>query len=773
VGADLGYHRPMPGSILGASVKRVEDPRFITGQGRYLGNLPFEGAAWAAFVRSPVAHGRVVSIDAADARSAPGVIGVFTAPDLDLRPIAPAVADLDDSAGRPPIALDTVRFVGEIVAVVVAETERQAVDAADLAWVDIDPLPAVASTAAAETEGAPLLFPSLGSNVVVDHRATGPDPLDGAEVVVEGEFHNQRLMAIPLEPNGAVASWDGERLDVWAGSQNVFGPRFHIARCLGIDRALVRVRVPDVGGGFGAKIMTAPEQIVVAALARALGRPVRWQERRTENMLTMTHGRSQRQRIRLGAHRDGTLVGMDVELIQDVGAYIYFGAEISEWTELMAAGPYRVPAISVARRSVLTNTTPIHAYRGAGRPEATAMVERAMDMLAGELGMDPAELRRRNLLRPDEFPHVTATGARYDSGDYHTALDRALELTGYGDVRAEQDARRQAGDRRQLGVGISTYVEVTAPEARKEWGAVEVHPDGTVTARTGVSPHGQGHETSFAQIVSGLLGIPLDRIRLEWGDTDTIARGSGTMGSRSMQLGGTAVLRAGEGVLEKAREIVAHLAEAAKDDVVLFEDGRIGVAGVPDTGRTWAEVATAAADPAMLPDGMDPGLSVENVIAQEGATYPFGAHVTVVEVDTETGDVTLLRHVAVDDCGVIFNRLLVDGQVHGGVAQGVGQALFEQVLYDEGANPLTANLTTYLLPTATTMPSFVVDHTETPTPENPLGAKGIGESGTIGSTPAVQNAVIDALSHLGVRHVDMPLTAWRVWEAIRAAGRTT
>lgn len=761
----------MAGSILGATVKRVEDPRFLTGEGRFLGNLDIEGALWVAFVRSPFAHGRITSIDADDARTAPGVVAVVTAEDLALQPIRPAVRDLDPSAGRPPIATDTVRFVGEIVAAVVAETQQQAVDAADLVWVDVDPSPAVATTAAAMEDGAPLLFPQLGSNVVVEHAASGDgDPLAGADVVVEGGFHNQRLMVVPLEPNGAAATWDGEQLDVWAGSQNVFGPRYYISACLGIDRSQIRVRVPDVGGGFGGKIMTAPEQIVVAALARHLGRPVRWQERRTENMVTMTQGRSQRQHFRLGARRDGTLVGLEADLVQDVGAYIYFGAEISQWTELMMQGPYRIPSVKVTRRSVVTNTTPIHAYRGAGRPEATALLERALDMLAGELDLDPAELRRRNLLRSDEFPLTTATGARYDSGDYHAALDRALELAGYQDLRREQGERRAAGSRLQLGIGVSSYVEITAPEARKEWGSVEIHPDGTVTARTGSSPHGQGHETSFAQIVSQLLRIPLDRIHLEWGDTATIARGTGTMGSRSMQLGGTAILGAGEGVLEKARELVAHLAEASKDDVVLFDDGRIGVAGVPDTGMTWAEVATAAHDVERLPEDMEPGLGVEEVIAQEGATYPFGSHVSVVEVDVETGDVRLLKHVAIDDCGTIFNRLIVDGQVHGGVAQGIGQALFEHAQYDEDANPLTSNLTTYLLPTAATLPSFTVDHTETPTPENPLGAKGIGESGTIGSTPAVHNAVLDAISHLGVRHIDMPLTPARVWEAIRSAG---
>ena len=757
------------GSIRGGVVKRAEDPRFVAGQGNYVTDMRVEGALWAVFVRSTVAHGTIASIDTSAAREMPGVVGVFTADDIP-GSMPAVVRSLGEAAPRPLLARDRVRHVGDPVAVVVAESEREAVDAAEAVWVDYEVLPAVASLDAALAEEAELLYPELGSNVVAE-GGFGPDEdvLADAEVVVTAEMHNQRVAPVPLETSNALAipRPDGGA-EVWLGSQAIHYTRNTISRALGIDRELLHVRTPDMGGGFGAKINCYREQVVVVALALKLGRPVRWHEGRAEGMLSMSHGRDQRQYLELGARRDGTIVGMRWSVTQDAGAYPLDGAIMAELTARMASGAYRIPALEFRWRGVVTNTTPVDNYRGAGRPEAAAAIERMMDLLAAELDMDPAEVRRRNFVPPDEFPYVAATGERYDTGDYAAALALALETAGYEELRAEQAQRRRRGDRRQLGIGISSYVEVTAPGGRKDWGRAEVTPDGVVIY-SGALSHGQGHETVFAQIASDILGVPFERIRFVQGDTDYVVRGGGTMGSRSLQMAGSAVTRAAEAAFEKARRIYAHNKEAALDDVVRFDDGRIGIAGVPDSAMSILEIAALAADPANLPPGEEPGIVVDEIYEQAEATVPFGTHISVVEVDIETGEVEILRHVACDDCGRILNRMVVDGQVHGGVAQGVGQALFEHFRYDADGNPLTGNLTTYLLPTATTLPAFEVVHTETPTDQNPLGVKGIGEAGTIGSTPAVVNAVHDALRPFGVRHLDMPLTPARIWEALRAA----
>lgn len=757
------------GSIRGGVVKRAEDPRFVAGQGNYVTDMRVEGALWAVFVRSTVAHGTIASIDTSAAREMPGVVGVFTADDIP-GTMPAVVRSLGEAAPRPLLARDRVRHVGDPVAVVVAESEREAVDAAEAMWVDYEVLPAVASLDAALAEGAELLYPELGSNVVAE-GGFGPDAdvLADAEVVVTAEMHNQRVAPVPLETSNALAipRPDGGA-EVWLGSQAIHYTRNTISRALGIDRELLHVRTPDMGGGFGAKINCYREQVVVVALALKLGRPVRWHEGRAEGMLSMSHGRDQRQYLELGARRDGTIVGMRWTVTQDAGAYPLDGAIMAELTARMASGAYRIPALEFRWRGVVTNTTPVDNYRGAGRPEAAAAIERMMDLLAAELDMDPAEVRRRNFVPPDEFPYVATTGERYDTGDYAAALALALETAGYEELRAEQAERRRRGDRRQLGIGISSYVEVTAPGGRKDWGRAEVTPDGVVIY-SGALSHGQGHETVFAQIASDILGVPFERIRFVQGDTDYVVRGGGTMGSRSLQMAGSAVTRAAEAAFEKARRIYAHNKEAALDDVVRFDDGRIGIAGVPDSAMSILEIAALAADPANLPPGEEPGIVVDEIYEQAEATVPFGTHISVVEVDIETGEVEILRHVACDDCGRILNRMVVDGQVHGGVAQGVGQALFEHFRYDADGNPLTGNLTTYLLPTATTLPAFEVVHTETPTDQNPLGVKGIGEAGTIGSTPAVVNAVHDALRPFGVRHLDMPLTPARIWEALRAA----
>jgi carbon-monoxide dehydrogenase large subunit len=757
------------GSILGHPVRRTEDPDLVTGRARFVADLPIE-SLHAVFVRSPFAHARITRVDLEEARGMPGVAGIFVGGDLGLPPMTPGTVPL--GFGRPVLADGVVRFVGEPVAVVVGETQAQAMDAAELVSVDYDPLPVVVDPVAALDDEGPLLFPDERTNVAMDSDVGDRRALDRADVVVRARFVNQRLAPMPMEGNAALAEPDVETggLTVWASCQAPHYWRDGLAEPLGLKVRQVRVVAPSVGGGFGAKIDVYPETLAVCALALRLGRAVRWIEERSENLLSMTHGRAQVHDVELAARRDGTLTGLRFRLIQDGGAYPGLVAYQPALTHLMASGVYRIPMIDARLLLVATNTTPVNAYRGAGRPEAAAMVERAMDMLADELGMDPVDLRWRNLIPKDAFPFITAAGAHYDSGDYEAALDEALRLAGYRELREEQNRRRGRGDRWQLGIGVSVYVEVTAYAGGNEFGSVEVGDDGSVTVLTGTSPHGQGHNTAFAQIAADALGVPFESVRVVHSDTALVPRGDGTMGSRSAQVGGSAVLEAGQAVVEKARKIVAHLLEASPEDVVVSEDGRIGIAGAPDRALTWAEVAAAAAQPDRLPEGMDPGLSAKADFSQESnGTYPFGAHISVVEVDVETGQVRPLRHIAVDDCGRIINPMLAEGQVHGGIGQGMAQALYEAVLYDEDGTPLTGSLLSYTMPSAVELPSFETAHTVTPTPLNPLGAKGIGESATIGSTPAVQNAVVDAVSHLGVRHIDMPCTPERVWRAIRDA----
>jgi carbon-monoxide dehydrogenase large subunit len=748
----------------GALLRR-EDPPLVTGAALYCDDLVAPGALHAVFVRAPLAHGRILAIDPAPAAAMPGVAGVFTAADLDLPPLPAGGAPA--AMARPVLATGTVRFLGEAVAVVVAATRAQAVDAAEAVEVDYEPLEVVTDPRQALAADAPRLFEG-GGNLAKERRWPEPSrALEGAEVVVRGRFVNQRVAAAPIEPNAAVAVPEPERdgLTLYAPSQAPFWTRDTVAEVLGMDQERVRVVVPAVGGAFGARIHTYPEQVAVAALAWRLGRPVRYVESRSETMLAMTHGRAQVQEVELAATRDGRITGLRARLLADGGAYPADATPMPSSTRYMASGVYRIAKVEVAWECVATNTTPVAAYRGAGRPEATAMIERAVDLLAARLGIDPAELRRRNLIPARAFPYTTATRARYDSGDYQGALDRVLAAAGYEELRGEQAARRQRGDVRQLGIGLSVYVEVTG--FGSEFGEVVVEPDGRITARTGVSPHGQGHETAFAQLVAATLGVGADQVGVVHSDTFAVPRGEGTMGSRSLQVGGSAVAGAATQVLEKARALAAHLLEAPAEDVAVFPGEGLGVAGAPSTALAWAELAAAAADPDRRPPGMDAGLAAAVDFEMEHSTFPFGAHLAVCEVDTETGLVRLLRHVAVDDSGRIHNRMLAEGQVHGGIAQGIAQALFEEVGYDENGNCLHGNLASYTMPAAADLPAFETQRTETPTPLNPLGAKGIGESGTIGSTPAVQNAVVDALAHLGVTHLDMPLTPERVWRALR------
>ena len=754
----------MPGSILGNAVRRVEDPELLRGEGTFVDNLRLDGALYAAFVRSPFAHARVAAIEVAEAREAPGVVAVFTAADLDLPP-TPVFAIANEACGHPPLATDRVRYVGDPVAVVLAESAAAAADAVPLVDVDYDPLPAVVDVEAAVAEGAPLQFEELGSNVATGERDGGDDdPLEGADVVVRARMVNQRVAVAPIETNAIAVDPTGDVLTIHHSTQMPHTSRNLVAAWLGLERSQVRVIAPHVGGAFGGKVGLTPEQWTVVASARQLGRPVKWTETRSEAMLSM-HGRGQVQYAELGLTSDGLITGLRCRVLGDCGAYAGFSGEFPQGpTFFMSQGVYEIPRVSFDGVAVMTNTTPVGAFRGAGRPEAAAMLERLMDLAADETGISPVEIRRRNFIRSDRFPYATRTGALYDNGDFDLPLREALRIANYEGLLAEQDGRRQRGDVLQLGIGVSAYVEVTGGGSG-EFGSVEVHEDGTATVMAGTSAHGQGHATSFSMIVADRLGIPLDRIRYVQSDTALVPSGWGTGGSRSLQLGGTAVGQAADAVLVRARDVAAALLEAAPPDVSLTEEGMFHVAGVPGVMVTWADVATQATTDGGAP--LQAGLKFK----AEGATFPFGAHVSVVEVDTETGQVTPLWHVAVDDCGTVLNPLIVAGQQHGGAAQGISQALWEEFLYDPDGTPMTSTFADYGIPSAADLPPLAASNTETPTPLNPLGAKGIGESATIGSTPAVQNAVVDALSHLGVRHVDLPCTPGRVWAAMQAAAR--
>lgn len=745
-------------SILGNRVLRKEDPKFLTTGGTYLDDLELPGALFLTYVRSTMAHAELRSVDVEEVRRAPGVVAVLTAEDVDLEPAAPR-SITHPGMTRPWLARDRVRFVGDPIVAILTEERYQGPDAAELAFIDYEPLPAVVTVADSKKDET-LLFPEIGTNVCLSFPSRGEELFDGCEVVITQPIVNQRVAPCPLEVRGSAAAWgeDG-RLTYWSSSQHAHGVKNALISSFGFEEDQVRVITPDVGGGFGAKIGADTDEMLVAWLARKLSRPVRWTETRSESMVGMGHGRAQQQLVKLGGTRDGRITAYQLTVEQDAGAYPNMGAVLPYMTRTMLTGVYDIASADFSSVSYVTNTTPTVAYRGAGRPEATAALERTIDVYARQIGMDPVEVRRRNLIAKDAFPYKTPSGTVYDCGDYEGALDRAIAAAGYDELRREQQRRRETNDPWQLGIGVSVYVEITAgPSAPKEFGAVEVKPDGKVVVRTGSSSHGQGHHTAFAMIVADKLGVSIDDVEVVHGDTDAVPRGEGTMGSRSLQAGGTAISRASAQVVEQAKELAADLLEAATEDLVLDRDaGKWHVAGTPALGKTWADVAASAGQG---------GLSAEVDYEGSSPTFPFGAHVAVVEVDVETGKVRLTRLVACDDAGRILNPLLADGQVHGGLAQGVAQALLEEVRYDEDGNPITSNLADYAFITAAELPSFERIQMETPTPVNELGAKGIGESGTIGSTPAVHSAVIDALAHLGVTHMDMPCTPQRVWEAI-------
>jgi carbon-monoxide dehydrogenase large subunit len=762
------------GSILGTRVRRTEDPNLLTGAARYLNDLDLPGKLHAVFARSDVAHARLAAVHTDDARAVPGVVAVYTADELGVAPHHGFVAVHPDFA-RPPLADGVVRFVGDAIAMVVAETVTAAADGAAAVWADYEALPVFIDPEAALNADAVPIFTEHGSNqALIDTSADQVDPAgtDGA-VVVRGRYVNQRVAVVPMEPNGcaAVPSEDGS-LTFYASTQMPHALVGQLAGVLGLEKSHIHVIAPQVGGGFGGKAGICAEYSAVAAAARRLGRPVAWHPARSDDLVSLPHSRGQIQYAELGVAPDGTFTGLRVRLVGDAGAYPTIGAYLPSGTKRMSNGTYRFPAIQFDVAVAVTNTTPMGAYRGAGRPEAAALLERLVDHAAHELGIDPIELRRRNFLADDVFPFRTLTGVTYDTGAYATPLDAAAAAIGYDELRAEQAERRARGDRTALGIGVATYVEITAGGGASEFGGVEVHEDGSATVRAGTFSHGQGHQTAFAMIVSDQTGIPVERIRLVDGDTALVPKGGGTGGSRSLQLGGSAVHQATEALVSKARQLAARLLEADPADIVVDRAaGTVGVAGVPASALTWGELAQRAAE---APDALDDGdgttgLAAQGDFDQGDATFPFGAHIAAVEVDLDTGQVRVRRHVAVDDCGTVINPLLVEGQQHGGIASGIGQALYEEVRYDEAGNPLTSSLVDYGIPTAVELPSFEVHSTETPTPLNPLGAKGIGEAATIGSTPAVQNAVIDALAHLGVRHLDMPCTAERVWRTIRAA----
>lgn len=749
--------------LLGTAVRRVEDAPLLTGRGTFVADVDLPGALHAYYVTATVAHALLVAVDVEAARSAPGVVDVITSSDVDLGPLPVSNPAWPAEMARPLLATDRVRFVGEPIVGIVAETAEQAADAADLVVIEYDGLPAVVGFDRALANEA-LLFPEAGTNVVATPNGGSHEEPDfgGCEVVVDAVFENQRLAPCPVETRVAASTWTADgRLLHYASCQGAHPIRAQLASLYGLETTDVRVVTQDVGGSFGAKARAYPEDLLLPLLARRTGRPVRWTPPRSNDMVGLGHSRAQRQTIRIGGDRDGTIRCLDVELVIDSGAYPLNGPLLVNNTGVLLPGPYAIEQVRYRATAVVTNTTPIVAYRGAGRPEAAALVDRAVDLLATEIGMDPADVRRKNFVAAERFPWSSPTGLTYDSGDYERALDLALATVGYDDLRAEQSRRRASGDRRALGIGISVFIDRTAGIKGSEYGAVTLRHDGTILVHTGSSPYGQGHHTAWAMLVADRTGLPLERIEVVHGDTDVVPRGGITGGSRSAQKAGSAIAEASDALVVEARKLAADLLEASPEDVVLdTHAGHFHVAGAPGAKTiAWEDVAAEVADGG-------PGLKCESDFSGEGPTFPFGAYVAVVEVDLDTGSVDLQRIVTVDDAGTILNPLLAEGQVHGGLAQGLAQGLFEEFVYDGDGTPRTSTFADYMIPTAADLPSFESFLIETPSPNNPMGFKGIAESGTIGGPPAVQNAVVDALAHLGVRHIDMPLTPERVWRAV-------
>src|SRR4051812_43140061 len=748
----------MPGSILGTQVRRVEDEELLLGRGTFVDNLDSDGVAHAVFVRSPFAHARITGIDTAEAGAAEGILAVYTADDLG-RDGLRSFADVNELAPRAALAVDKVRYVGDPVALVIARTRAEAVDAAELVDVDYDDLPAVSDMEEALVGGAPLQFEAIGSNIATFRAARDDsDVLEDADHVARVRMVNQRIAVAPIEGNAILVRPTTHGLEAWISSQHPHMARDLIADAIGVKAEHVRIVAPHVGGAFGGKAGSSPDHAAIAIAARRLGTPVKWVETRSEAMLSM-QGRGQVQYVELGVKNDGTITGLRMRVLGECGAYAGFGGALAVGpTYIMAPGPYVVPRLRFDAIAVMTNTAPVGAFRGAGRPEAAAAIDRVIDLAAQELDLLPEEIRRRNLIPKDAFPYRTLTGQTYDAGDYELPLREALRVADIDAARAEQRRRIAACEPKLLGIGMATYVEITG-FGGSEFGSVQLQRDGSVIVMAGTSSHGQGHATSFSMIVSDTLGIPLEKISYRQSDTAIVRTGGGTGGSRSLQLGGNAVSKAADQTREKAVAVAARMLEASPEDVVLDDDG-FGVAGVPGDRIAWP-------DPAAYAHEHDGGLGVDTDYTQDGATFPFGAHVSIVEVDTETGQVRPVRHILVDDCGRIVNPLIVAGQQHGGGIQGISQALWEEMVYDADGTPITSSFADYSLPTAADTIMLEASNTQTPTPMNPIGAKGIGESATIGATPAVQNAVVDALKHLGVKHIDLPCTPERVWREIQ------
>ncbi len=772
----------------GQSLKRREDPKYLTGQSHYTDDLTPSGTLYAAIVRSPYAHARIASINVEEAQRRPGVVAVYTGADLRGR-IAPLPCTWIFPGMKVPVhpvlAFETVRYVGDGVTVVVAEDRYAAEDALDAIQIDYEPLEVVTNQEQAMQPGAPTIHDNMPQNIAVVWR-TGKG--DFAQAVASADVHlkqrliNQPLIPTALEPRAVLAQYTPatQELVLFTSTQAPHLVRRLLAETINIPEHKLRVIAPDVGGGFGSKLHFYAEEALCAFLARELGRPVKWCETRSENFLATTHGRDHIQDVEIAALRDGTITGLKVTSAANLGAYLStMGPGVPTLNfGVMVSGTYAIPVIDCTVYGVLTNTTPVDTYRGAGRPEATYLIERAIDLVAREIGMDPAAIRHKNFIPPQAFPFTTAAGIIYDSGNYPANLSRALERIGYQEQRKRQEELRQQG--RYLGIGISTYVEFCGMSPTRflprigferggwESALVRVHPNGTVTVYSGSSAHGQGHETSFAQIAADELGLPIEDIAIVENDTAQVPFGNGTFNSRSMPVGGSAIKQSLEKIIVKAKKIAAHLLEVAEEDI-LFQNGQFAVRGTPSRVLTFKDVSRAAYLASDYPAGLEPGLEEQSFYDPVALTSPFGSYVAVVEVDTETGEITIERFVAVDDCGNIINPLLATGQVHGGLAQGIGQALFEGAEYNEQGQLLTGTLMDYAIPRAEDLPTFETDHTVTPTPVNALGVKGIGEAGAIGAPPAIVNAVVDALAPFGIRHLDMPLKPEKVWQAIQQA----
>ncbi len=750
------------GSILGNRVQRVEDPRMLTVGGTYVEDVPV-AAAWVHFVRSEYAHGRILSYDVDEARKATGVLGVFTGDEVDLPPFPHVQPILKPGSERPLIAKGTVRFVGEPVVAVVAVDRHSAVDAAALVYVDIDPLPAVIELDDALTDET-LIHPAIETNAYATFTSEKQADFSDCEVVLELRVMNQRINGSPIEPRSGLAYWEphpnGDRLVHYSACQGAHPTRDILALLYGLPTDRVRAVVPDVGGGFGVKSRTIGEELTLGWLSKQVGQPVRYTETRTEAMQALPQGRGQRMDLKIGGTRDGRITAYQVDVTQDAGAYPLMGAYLPAMTQRMVPGVYDIPNCGFNAVSLATNKMSVTAYRGAGRPEAALAIERAIDYFAAEIGMDPAEVRRRNFVPKFLEPYTTGIGTVYDVGDYGEAMQRVLDAADYPALRAAQAEQRASGSKVLTGIGIATYVEITSGGAPVEYGAVHLLSDGRMRVLTGATPYGQGHVTTWKMLIADQLGVPMEAVDVVHGDTDEVPAGGLTVGSRSVQVAGSSLFVAAGKLADAARERAAQLLEAAVEDVVLNSDaGTFHVAGSPTPAVGWSEIAAG---------GGEPLVGVGDFKAAQ-PTYPFGAHVAVVDVDIETGKVTVQRVVAVDDAGTLLNPLIVDGQIHGGIAQGVAQALLEWMQYDEDGNPVTSNFADYPVISAAELPSFELVHMETPTWVNPLGAKGAGESGTIGSIPAVLNAVVDALAPFGVRHLDGPATPQRVWDAMESA----